>query len=307
MDFTAEDCEKWLKNKSINPKTGRKINPNAKNGIYSKLEKACTHPPANEFSDKDCEKWLKNKSINPKTGRKINPNAKTGIYSKLEKVCKSTNELLLMCWNSEDPITFDPLEDKTINEIITISSSDKIKKYCFLVESLFTYYKTQLAENLPIRNPVDPSRLLTNAEIKRLIEKMKKIDPKAVKKLTKIKGPLRLTHQVRIADMFHPRRRSFEFYEIMLENIETDTLVERLGIIPGFVDPRDSGSTDVSSAVVLAKLYELWEKNRLMVTINPPVCCNVHLRFVVADWFDDAGRFRMDLFEELAYEIDLLL
>ena len=39
--FTDEECIEWIKNKNINPKTKRKINPNSKNGIFKQLNKQC--------------------------------------------------------------------------------------------------------------------------------------------------------------------------------------------------------------------------------------------------------------------------
>lgn len=39
--FSIDECRLWLKNKQRNPRTNRKINPNAKNGIYKVLEQ-CT-------------------------------------------------------------------------------------------------------------------------------------------------------------------------------------------------------------------------------------------------------------------------
>jgi hypothetical protein len=39
--FIDEECIEWIKNKNINPKTKRKINPNSKNGIFKQLNKQC--------------------------------------------------------------------------------------------------------------------------------------------------------------------------------------------------------------------------------------------------------------------------
>src|SRR5258707_136990 len=111
------------------------------------------------FTEEECRSWLVNKCVNPKTNRKINPLAKNGLYLKLQTACKERNLFvdLEQCWNDEDPITFDDLKTKTSDEIIMIASSHNTKKHCFLVESLFQYYQTQIMSNLPVRNPVDPS------------------------------------------------------------------------------------------------------------------------------------------------------
>jgi hypothetical protein len=39
--ISTSDCEKWFRNKTINPITGRRIDPNSRNGVYSKFEKRC--------------------------------------------------------------------------------------------------------------------------------------------------------------------------------------------------------------------------------------------------------------------------
>lgn len=41
VPFTKAECLKWLEDKSRNPRTGRKINPDVKGGIYSELERQC--------------------------------------------------------------------------------------------------------------------------------------------------------------------------------------------------------------------------------------------------------------------------
>ena len=76
-----ELCDKWLKNKTINPETSRKIKENG--AVYKELEKKCSLNPLNQ---KDiCDKWLKNKTINPETSRKIKENGT--VYKELEKKC----------------------------------------------------------------------------------------------------------------------------------------------------------------------------------------------------------------------------
>lgn len=56
--FTKEECLKWEEKPNINPKTGSKININAKNGIYKELQKQCNKIIAKK-------KKLKEKSISP--------------------------------------------------------------------------------------------------------------------------------------------------------------------------------------------------------------------------------------------------
>jgi hypothetical protein len=79
-----EICDKWLKNKTINPETSRKIKENGP--AYKKLLKKCSLNP-NDI----CDKWLKNKNINPETLRKIKENGP--VYKKLQKKCKDKSPI----------------------------------------------------------------------------------------------------------------------------------------------------------------------------------------------------------------------
>ena len=76
-----EICDKWLKNKTINPTTSRKIKENGPK--YKQLQKICSLNPLNQ--KEICDKWLKNKSINPETFRKIKENGPK--YKQLQKLC----------------------------------------------------------------------------------------------------------------------------------------------------------------------------------------------------------------------------
>ena len=98
--WTKKECNQWLKNKSINPKTNKKISVDGR--IYKKIQLNCCSSPTTVsspkkkqkeikqdegFSKKECQQWLKNKSVNPKTNRKISEDGK--IYKKIEKQCKN--------------------------------------------------------------------------------------------------------------------------------------------------------------------------------------------------------------------------
>jgi hypothetical protein len=80
-----EICDKWLKNKTINPETSRKIKENGT--IYKKLQKKCSLNPLKPLNQQEiCDKWLKNKTINPATSRKIKENGP--VFKELQKKCK---------------------------------------------------------------------------------------------------------------------------------------------------------------------------------------------------------------------------
>jgi serine/threonine protein kinase len=86
-------CDQWKLNKSINPRTNRKIKPTGK--VYKDLETECASKsptrrraggPRNldPYSPK-CLKWRNNPTVNPTTDRKIKIGGPT--YQKLEEEC----------------------------------------------------------------------------------------------------------------------------------------------------------------------------------------------------------------------------
>lgn len=103
-------CDRWNKNKNINPTTRRSITRNG--STYNRIKKACDKIYLNTDTDKDsnkdakkkgkginkdkdihekidnkiiCEKWNKKKDINPLTGKKIKINGPK--YNYLKTLC----------------------------------------------------------------------------------------------------------------------------------------------------------------------------------------------------------------------------
>ena len=110
---TVQECKEWLKNKTVNPRSGRVIGYNKY--VYKKYYNQCILyglmerlkpktpiliPMKNkvsskkkkfkpEFTKKQCKEWLKNRNINPKSGRKISKNG--SVYQKFKKCIKYYN------------------------------------------------------------------------------------------------------------------------------------------------------------------------------------------------------------------------
>jgi len=63
------DCSSWLKNKTVNPRTGRKIKVGGP--TYKALERECEVVELGEDDLAKCVKWRRNPLKNPETGRPI--------------------------------------------------------------------------------------------------------------------------------------------------------------------------------------------------------------------------------------------
>jgi len=115
--YTTEDCEKWKKDKTKNPKTGRILKSNSI--ILKQLNKICNNNEdkdeekkikkkieidkekeekkyiikksilEHKLSKEECIKWINNKLENPRTNNKLN--LKGYKYEKKKKKCKEYN------------------------------------------------------------------------------------------------------------------------------------------------------------------------------------------------------------------------
>lgn len=95
--FSEEECEKWKRDPTRNPKTNRKIDPNAKTGIYQRLLRQCGSPFSLPFISKrfelpklesiNCEEWRRNPTKDPRTGDEID--IETDRYRELVRECGS--------------------------------------------------------------------------------------------------------------------------------------------------------------------------------------------------------------------------
>lgn len=90
MDFTIEECQEWLENKDVNPRTQRSISESG--SVYKKLHKKCIeyglidNDDIKNYSVNEMKRlskmWNENKNINPIDGTKIKKSSK--IYKKLK-------------------------------------------------------------------------------------------------------------------------------------------------------------------------------------------------------------------------------
>ena len=164
----ANICEKWRANKTINPRTGRKITTTGK--VYKDLEIECKtkSPPSKESPlKKICEEFKKNPAVNPETKRTIQKGK--GVYNKYMKLCeefqtkrKSTpkqktpspqlgklQKFVSNCYNDVDPITQEEFTEEQIPNIVKIGNGSK--KYCF---ELFPLYRYLVSERLKLSEPI---------------------------------------------------------------------------------------------------------------------------------------------------------
>lgn len=126
-------CNKWKKNKDVNPFTGGNITKN----MYKSLEIVCIKspiayksksPPNRDISVNKCKDFFKNKNINPLTGRTIKDNG--AVQKKLIKQCQDLK--LSGSYKKSAPTTGKSPKRSTRkkkNPSISLSA-DKLRRIC---------------------------------------------------------------------------------------------------------------------------------------------------------------------------------
>ena len=106
---SSSPCEEWLLNRTVNPRSGRKIKVGGP--TYRQLEQECSNPTTpepkttireasttfttprgptrgrNAMTRLECEEWMLDRTVNPRSGRKIKVGGPT--YRQLEQDCSS--------------------------------------------------------------------------------------------------------------------------------------------------------------------------------------------------------------------------
>lgn len=195
------------------------------------------------------------------------------------------------CSNDSDPVMMTDFKNMNRNElrsIVAIGSGRK--KHCYLLDTIFGVYKTAVMDNQPVKDPLDPSYILTNAEIGMIDRMMLKRDPS-------YRPPKRTKMNYKGYELdISPDGNYFR-----LRIVRRGRMAMDLGYIPGNIEASDTGSTDTTSATMIAALRELWDQRRMLRSAEPlRVVGTIHLRKTKDFW---RGADRLNKFRELMAEI----
>lgn len=185
------------------------------------------------------------------------------IFEDLQKYIEEYKETIKFdnlknhCNNLNDPITLEDFKKEDTKNIVMIGK-DTGKKNCYTVESINQVYEKAILSNKIPKDPMNPAHVLTREEIQNIQRLMKKKNIKYIPPVYKVATP-------------------YPGYQLVFRNLPGYAYIEiyhnnntnpfSLGLIPTDIEVADSGSTDVSSAVLIYNLTVLWE-NRELVTIS---------------------------------------
>lgn len=202
----------------------------------------------------------------------------------------SLANLSAKCSNDTDPIMLTNFKNMNRNELKSIVAIGRgEKKHCFLLDTIYRVYETAVRDNQPVKDPLDPSYILSDAEIRTINRMMKKRDPSYVpprRTLMNYKG-----YELNIT----PDGNYFR-----LKIVRSGRMAMDLGYIPGDVEATNTGSTDTTSATMVAALRELWDQRRMLRSVEPlRVNGMIHLRKQKTFWRTNKIQKFRDLMGEI--------
>ena len=239
------------------------------------------------------------KILNPATGRYVKADGKIGLAVLARQKCEGAEkEVLLLrlsetCNNTYDPVSLEQFSDMGLQQLKTlVLVGDGPKKNAYLLENIYMVYKTAVEANKLPRDPMNPSYTLSIEEISS-INSMMSLSQKGYKPpCVKERPPYPPGYEISIQQSM----RYTGFYEI---NVVCDGTVRKdLGVVPGWVESADTGSTSDTSAVLLGGVRELWDK-RLLMDPSGERKCSVGLKRRAGYWRHDLREKFVALCEEV--------
>lgn len=222
--------------------------------------------------------------------------------SKVAQLPQKTRQQILKelkdtCTIMKDTITyerFDRMNKKNLMLVVQLGKGEQ-NKHCFYVRNIYQVWKQAVKDNKPFVDPLN-GVAVTSDEKDAIMQKMRYLKkdikdprdiaqhvPKAIKLYFK---PVRHVDRNGVGHMFYEVQVRFN------RNVgDYVYVVLRLGYIPAEIEPQDmGGSLNMSSAVLVSHLQQLFDTGRLLVENSAPYkCCRVHLRKPIEYWLDPSG------------------
>jgi hypothetical protein len=194
-----------------------------------------------------------------------------------------------MSSGERDAITLDRFDEMPDNELQTLVyiSSKRRYKHVYTSQSLYNHCISRLECNLPANDPLNPSKMIHKSDVAYLAGLCNA--PPRPKKPEHIK--------LEMIDLNNG------FTSIALVHEVSKHVVLPLGVVPNDVEPYETGSVNLCSAVVLANIMKLWDSNKLLDNIQP-LEASWFPRKTMMDFIADDGDIDLDIFIEIAQCIE---
>lgn len=258
------------------------------------------------------------KILNPETGRYVKKDGKIGKallknLASIEDIIDNIpipktisrsksgilQDLQSTCNNDTDPITLDKFIDMSLEDLETlVKIGNGDKKNCYTLDNIYQVYKLAVLSNKHPKDPMDPSHILTEAEIEDINYKMKTKDINY--EPPKYEAPRPYPNGYELVIDLDPRMGNMFRIKINFRR----RMKHDLGYIPAWIETHHTGSADYTSAVLISNIRELWDKRLLTDNIETSGCC-AFLKKTLGYWQSPQWKRRfIDMCEQVKELLD---
>ena len=232
----------------------------------------------------------KSKSRSPKTSGlpHLSKKKRAELLQELEKTCFHMTDFI----TQED---FEDMKKKKLQLIVKLGEKhgSKGKQHCYYVKGVNDLIKAAVKEGKVPKNPMT-RRALTKEEIDQvhLMNRYRKTNAKRPDDLQKMDYP-------KFELSFTPVLHYPNYYAIIIKRKILGNVEKQLtyGYIPGDIE---TGDADVSSAVAIAKIQQLFDLGRLLDRSHfPNIVSRVHINKNIDYWITDRERKLRLMIDEL--------
>lgn len=196
------------------------------------------------------------------------------------------DKLESQCSNNLDPISQEEFRTLSIDDLEDIIN---INGHCYAVETLNSYITDRHNRGVRIVDPLNPAYRLTDDDLEGVYTIMKRRNPDYI-------PPTYSKHEYPGFSFSYGLEG--DFYHLY---IETDEPIFDLGYVPANIEVADTGSTDLTSAVLIHNLETLWTMGRILNFDGTNyTCCQIPLRQSKEYWMAENGTIDLDKFVSFA-------
>lgn len=202
------------------------------------------------------------------------------------------DKLQSSCNNDVDPISqveFYKLPINQVKNIVRLKNGN-----CYDPYSLYNYVEQKIKSNRPITDPLNPSYRINEHELQNVYDFMSSTNKK-------------FTPPVYVKFEYPPGYRLVieqydNFYHIIVESLHGYL---DLGYIPSDVNYSMTGSTNLTSSVLISNIQKLWDMGRLLIRNEGEIlrCCTVSLNKTIDYWYDKDKNIDIKKFIDLAEQV----
>lgn len=260
---------------------------------------------------------LKSKSSSSKSSSMLNKSREDIIKDDLFNENITDDSRLSRCINETDIISQEdfnsasyPLAKLQLMTKLKIKDENGkiLRTDCYYTPNLYNYLIDKANNKKPFTDPYNGKYILTNKDVNDVMKIMKIIDPKLEK-------PRYIKNSNDKLFMIDADINEYNIYNVYIYRLfgKTKFKIQTIFVFPADIEVKDTGSSDLTSATLILKIFELFNNGKLMETYLPPYKINNFYLLPDIDYnaYNDINKWvtmsykkKIDLFKRMATEIN---